>query len=277
MGKLDDLLGIIRGVIESFSLPDHIADNNKVSVEVSLFKSEKPIIYNGPIIQVNAETPQGLEIAKRIFEDSEKLLDTGERIIESDFGKLIEGAKNYSGLSKGDAQFIEKVKPFVPPQDMPIIEASLFIRRLHNNGANVSGYKALLIQKYGSRGNNIANLITAGYYENYLAEIYKHLVETEADLAPKIFSEIYEEAVTQYPFAVFVSTTKTYEQIKGKIRDKIKLNLLNDQHVLNIHGIGKANKKTILALLADEDVSRFYLSEPDIVGLEKTIYIRIYF
>lgn len=278
MSRFDDLLKIIRGVVEGFKLPESISvDNNKLSVNISFFKTEKPVVFNGTVININVDTPEGKAIAQQIFSSPEKLLNEGERIVEEEFGKLISDALPVARPQPSDSQLLENFKAFIPQKDVKIVEAALFVRRLYKGGGNVTRYKQLIVQKYGSRGNNIANLISAGYYEDYLRPIYMHLLETEPDLAIYIFGEIYEEAVTQYPFAVFVSIVKSYSQIKEEVTAKIQLNLLSEQHVLNIHGIGMQNKKTILKLLNDNDIARFYTSEPDVVELEKTVFVRIYF
>ena len=282
MSKLDVLEKLIGSVLGAFKLPEQFsADNNQVSakasVELSLLKNEKPVTFNGPVIIINADSDQGRQIVKKIYESADQLLEKDERVIEAEFGSLISGAKPHVDSEEAEDKLIEQFKTFVPASDIPIIKAALFIRRLFRNGATVDKYKALIYQEYGSRGNNISNLISADYYEDYLAPFYEHLVETEGALAKSVFNEIYEEAVTQYPFAVFVSITKTYAQIKDEVTKKIKLNILSDQHILNIHGIGKMNKRTIVKLLKDEDIVKFYVAEADVVELEKTVYARIYF
>lgn len=279
MSKFDNLIKIIQAVVGGIKLPEHLSvENNKLSINIGNFKTERPVTFNGTIICIDADTSEGRIIAQKVFENAEQLLEKDERAIEAEFGKLIAESAPAAQSQPGDDQLLAELKRFVPAKDIPIIKAALFIRRLHHQGANVSKYKQLISQKYGSRGNNITNLVTAGYYENYLTYIYNHLMESEEpEFASLVFNDIYEEAVTQYPFAVFVAITKPYDQLKEEVINKIRLNLLSDQHMLNIHGIGKPNSKTISALLKDDDITRFYVSEPDSVELEKTVYVRIYF
>lgn len=276
MSRTDKLLEIIRGVIGAFSLPENINDNN-ISVDLSLVKQEKVVEYHDHRIVIQADTPQGQQIAAEILAKSHELLDKGERIVEADLGKLIAESTPFAQTPEEDKLALREIKPFVPESDIPIVEAALFLRRLSQNGVSVSRQKMLINQKYGPRGNNIANLIGTGYYEGYLLPIYQFLATTEGERASQIFSDIYEQAVTQYPFAVFVSENIDYESLKKQVNGKIQINLLNDQHVLNIHGKGAGNKKKILRLMRDEELCQSFMSEPDIVELEKTIYARIHF
>lgn len=278
MSKLDKLLEIIEGIVQGFKLPENVEiKDNKVEVELAFLKKEQTIHIEGNVILINADTSEGRLIAEKIFANTGKLLDKNERVVEKDFGHLIEAATPYADESEDDKKFLELVRVFTPKSDIPIIKEALFIRRLYKNSTGVEVYKTMLIQRHGARGNNIANLISAGYFENYLAPLHAFLVKTEGELAQEIFGAIYEEAVTQFPFAVFVSTAKSYEHVKQEVVQKIKFNLLNNQNVLNIHGIGVKNKKTIVKLLSDLDITRSYLAEPDIVELSKTVYARIYF
>jgi hypothetical protein len=276
---VDILIKIIKGVIADFVVPKNISiDDNKTTIKLGLVNIEKPVEVRNNLILINPDTREGKLICEEIFNNYEHLLCSGQRIIEGEFSELISEAKKYINDSSSDDQvFLKAIKVFVPQADIAIIQAALFIRRIYRGHSDVHRFKDLLIQRYGSRGNNISNLITAGYYESYLLPIYEHLQKTEGVNAHQIFNEIYEEAVTQYPFAVFVPAVKTYEQIKGMVSQKIRLNLMNDQHMMNIHGIGERNKKTITKLLDDKDIARFYQSEPDVVVFEKIVYARIYF
>lgn len=276
MSKLDVLLKLVQTIVSDVSNTDDLSEESNVVIKNEA--SALPVVVEDNNLVVYAGTQEGRQVKDAIFEQAVTLMDKGERAVETGFAELIHDAEPFSELERNDSQLLEKLRPIVPISDIPIIAAGLFIRRLYKNKKNVTHYKQLIHQQYGSRGGNISNLVSADYYENYVIPTYDQLAEEEEEeVAKGVFREMYEEAVTQYPFAVFVSMRRDYSDIKDEVLKKIQLNLLNNQHFLNIHGIGDRNKKTIVKILDDTDITKFYISEPDIVELKKTIFSRLYF
>lgn len=275
---LDALLDIIRDIKGDFSFPKGFkASAADLIVKDTIGDSGESIdIENGNIV-VYAGTAEGGQLKQAIFDNSDKLMSKGDRAVEAEFAHLIDDATPFIELAKKDNQLLRELQGVVPSSDMSIIRAALFIRRLYKGNQNVSRYKQLISQQYGSRGTNISNLISAGYYEDYVLPTYKQLLQDEGDDAKGIFGDIYEEAVTQYPFAVFVAASRNHSEIKEEVVRKIQLNILSDRHGLNIHGIGKQNQKTIMSILEDIDITKHYISEPDIVTFSNTLFARLYF
>ena len=73
---------------------------------------------------------------------------------------------------------------------------SLFLRSELKRNRNVSGYKNDIREQFGERGANIANLCTAGYFENEFMPLYA--------LSHEEFKEYYELAVKEKARALFV-------------------------------------------------------------------------
>lgn len=275
---LDTLLNIIRDIKSDFTLPKGFkAAATDLIIKDAPSSSGEPIeIENGNIV-IYTGSNEGSQLKQAIFDNADKIMDTGDRAVEADFARLIDDATPFSELEKKDNQLLEQLQGVVPGSDISIIRAALFIRRLYKGNQSVGRYKQLISQQYGARGTNISNLISADYYEDYVLPTYNQLLQDEGDDAEGIFSEIYEEAVTQYPFAVFVAASRNHSEIKEEVLRKIQLNVLNDRHSLNIHGIGKKNQKTIMTILGDQDISKYYVSEPDIVTFSDTLFARLYF
>lgn len=276
MSALDDLLGIIRDVVADFQdVKGELTETSKILVTEKVASEPLAIEDNNLVIYAGNEQGEALKWA--VFEQAESLTKKGERAVEVEFGGLIHATEPYSEPLADDTAMLEKLRPMVPHYDILIIRDALIIRRIFKARKSVSKHKQLLYDQYGPRGINISNLISEGYYESYIIPTYEQLVEKEGDDAKDIFSDIYEEAVTRYPFAVFVGASRNLESVKEEIVRKIGHNLQENQHVLNIHGIGSHNVTTVLESINDPEITRHYVSEPDITKLKMTISVKLYF
>jgi hypothetical protein len=273
---LDDLLGLIRGIVPDFQDPEgELTDESTVLVRDK--HADIPVAIEDKDLVIYAGHEQGERLKWAIFERAEDLTKKGERAVETAFAGLINDVAPYSSPTASDAEILNKLKNVVPLRDMPAIQDSLTIRRMSKAGKSVTKYTQLLYDKYGPKGINISNLVTGGYFESYILPTYEQLIEREGDDAKDIFGDIYEEAVTRYPFAVFVGSSRSPLEVKEEIIRKIGRNLQENQHVINIHGIGNRNIGTILGIIKDSEITRHYVSEPDVTELKKTMLVKLYF
>lgn len=144
----------------------------------------------------------------------------------------------------------EFIKKYIPEKDKSIWFSALILREEFNKGNTeiVNRIKNQMILEKMDRGRNIANLCSAGYLETLIIPLYQTTNEKN-DL--KIFYKIYETIVNEYPFAVFVSSTKSYQDIKDEIINKIKHVKSYGWKKVSVHGIGEENVKTIEKLLIE--------------------------
>lgn len=73
-------------------------------------------------------------------------------------------------------QAADKLMPIIPPQDLPLLRACLFLRLKHQRGERVDVLKGQIMRIYGNRGCNFANLCTAGYLEAEFLPVYEELL-----------------------------------------------------------------------------------------------------
>lgn len=137
----------------------------------------------------------------------------------------------------------------VPPEDIIIWRASLYLRKLFQEGKtkDIAGLKWQISQKYGTHGSNIANLCTAGYLEDFLLPSYNELNESTKDKEQsKVkFRALYQTIVEDLPFTIFVCYKMKEEEIEQTILNKVDQNLKYGLKFFNIHGIGKVNIRKI--------------------------------
>ncbi len=143
----------------------------------------------------------------------------------------------YSYNDKNDNQALEFFKSILSNSDWEALRASLFLRGEFKNGNPVSSLKHDIIYRFGERGNVIANLCTAGYFEETMVPLYNYShVE---------FHKYYDLAVERGITTLFVSRSTSPEEISREIERKIKTGKAYGQKKFHIHGIGKKNTEKI--------------------------------
>ena len=125
------------------------------------------------------------------------------------------------------------LKVHIPPRDFRALQAAEFINR--NNAGEM---KADIRERFGDRGNKIANLCSAGYFLS-LEELCKALCPKNKEL----FRTMYERAIISEAFAVFITRGLNKRKTKNKIENKIKSNKLSGVKHIDIHAIGSDNIK----------------------------------
>lgn len=110
--------------------------------------------------------------------------------------------------------------------------------------------KGDIIHKHGTRGLNICNLCTSGYFENWIKPLYEEM-EKSPDFDPEKFNESYNLIIKEAAFAVFVTKDMKPDKLKEIVEKKIARNLKYGVNFINIHGIGKGNVDKIRVLISE--------------------------
>ena len=227
-----------------FSKLTHLIKNRDVSLK--LLNSEKTDnhlhIDNSKHLTINISQLDGSS-KEHLKDILHELKDDGFTLLEGNSNKMLENIleEEQTSISK---KFLEFFKDKVSLQDLEIIRGALYIRSLFERGdRNLDILKADIRQKYGHRGNNIVNLCSAEYFENYLIPYYEHLEQTEADKQKiiKKFSGVFNMLACELPFTVFVRREMTAEKVKSQIESKFEYGA----SFVNIHGIGDHNVSTV--------------------------------
>lgn len=139
----------------------------------------------------------------------------------------------------------------LPSPDLEILKISLFMRARFNLNENVSKIKEDIIKRFGDRGGNIANLCTAGYFENFINPLWTiiHQSIKEKRNADEKFNEIYELIVRNGLLAVFVHHFMSDDKLSNLIQRRLDeskrygFGVISDK--LYIHALSNANVKTV--------------------------------
>jgi len=170
------------------------------------------------------------------------LLDEGRILLQDTCKNTIEEFRSQerSAETQERLKFLDKK---IPPEDLNIWRAALYLRYCYNTKElkkKVSAIKYQIMQKFGDKGRNIANLCTAGYLEEWLIPAYEKLKETlvDEDLAKIEFGKIYSNFVNQLPFTIFVSHVMSKDELRKEILRRKEFGIA----FVNIHAPGQRPK-----------------------------------
>ncbi|MEK7497648.1 MAG: hypothetical protein AAB656_01885 [Patescibacteria group bacterium] len=158
--------------------------------------------------------------------------ESGAEVLDAEY---VDGVEDYKEKEKvdGGSNTINFFDGKIPKEDIYVLKASAYIKKVFDGGGSVEVFKRQLRYKYGERGTNICNLYSAGYFESWIRPLYES--------SPDNFQEAYEIVIKQLPFAIFVHGDMTIADIEKKVKEKAKENKLYGIKFINLHGIGTDN------------------------------------
>jgi len=168
----------------------------------------------------------------------------GNKLLEENTLKLLYKLHVYNKEKKEDAQVLNFFKPIIPPNDFEALEASLYLRQVFSRREDVNKLKRDIRKRFGDRGNNIANLCTAGYFEQFLMPLYNSSKEK--------FNELYEIIVSKSVVALFVHSLMNQDDITREISNRLQISSKYGIKFIHIHGIGTANVDKIKECLEEQ-------------------------
>ena len=244
---------------------------------------------NSPIISVNiTKNSNNPEQKQYYYDPNEKRLDINLSNLSNDnrekIGKLVKDHINDGKLllenrtskllhrlndfrkSKTHVAVLDFFKNLIPLTDYEALEASLFLRHIFTLKGDVTKLKRDIRERFGERGKNIANLCTAGYFEQFLIPLYNSSKER--------FFELYDVIVSKSPVAVFVHENMQEEQIISELRSKVEISKRYGIKFIHIHGIGNNNVFRVKQFIREQrDYIGFF--DKDIYEKENIIIVEL--
>lgn len=264
-------MSILSRLTSIVSIKNSLPKLKNVAINFFSNNNSKKITYqdNRVInININKLSPEDIPIIKEI---KDQILTQTNPLIENNTQALLE---DFTKADKENHELINSFKGKIPPTDLEILRASLFVKKLHDNHKELGNLKLDIKNRYGDRGLRICNLTTAGYFTSLIKPLYEELFSRK-EFQPIQFFSIYETIVTQSLYALFVNSRMTDSEVKNMVQEKIELSKKYGINYLNIHGIGRENVDKIINILAELRESfktppRFHESTPTIIIV--TIY-----
>lgn len=210
--------------------------------------------------------------------DNQKKKDFLISLIDEGGVLLIEKAKTEVDAFRSEEKvpenqaIIQFLSSKIPSEDINIWRAALYLRVSFKKGmgAVVTRIKLEIMQKYGDKGRNIANLCTANYLEEWLIPSWEKLKQPPGDeeSAKGSFLKLYLLLVNELPFTVFVCHKMTLDELRQEIDSRKKYGM----DFVNIHGIGDDNIKKIKTVVDETEKENY---SEDKKG--NIVYIRLSF
>lgn len=164
----------------------------------------------------------------------------------------------------------------IPPKDLLALRAAYYIREQGEKKKPVSNLIKSISANHGTRGSNINNLCGRGYFEGYLRPMYEMLAARD-NFELSMFTDNYELIINNAPFAYFVNSNQSKEDIVDNLVDKIPFSKRYGQHQLAIHAIGKINIEKVLSSISDDRISSLIDQEYDTDIKRNILTLTIYF
>lgn len=197
------------------------------------------------------------------------VLEEGELLLGKDSEELVESIKMIDNSSDVKS-LLNFFKDKIPQEDWNALRAAMFIRKRFEMGLSsfddTYTRKGDVIKKYGTRGKNICNLCTSGYFESMLIPLHDEMKKMP-DYSAEKFLKIFNLIIDEEAFAIFVPGNMSTDEVKTTVEDKIRRNLRYGVNFVSIHGIGKWNvekiKEAIGDILLEHPTSKKNITESD--------------
>ena len=218
-----------------------IINRNNTTNELTVTdNSEKQVTY----LNLNSLTDTQKEMLKPILRE---YIDNENKLLQVETAELLENLNAYK-KDKTDQQILTFFQGIIPKEDFEALQASLYLRTVFKQGKNIIKLKRDIRNAFGTRGNNIANLCSAGYFEEFLIPIYNATKDNENK-----FKELYELIVNNVVLAIFVHRDMSLEEISSQIIKKAEISKKYGLGVIHIHGIGESNVAKIKNCLTQKE------------------------
>jgi hypothetical protein len=147
--------------------------------------------------------------------------------------KILENYQGYTAYNPY-TDILDLFTGKIPKQDLYALKMSLFMKVQSEAGENVDKIKRQIKDRFGIRGAYIANLCTAGYYEDiFRSQCFK--------LQSDKFTEYYELRVGGELAALFVHIGLTLRSMEVAFAEKVNGCQLNDILKFRVLGFGRRN------------------------------------
>lgn len=261
LDKLSSIIKVDLSGLKNFKI--HIFNNN--SSKTTIIKDSKVNIIQINIGELNKTS---LKELGQIINDS--VNQDSSLVIENNSQKLLQDFQAVDSKTQTQKE-IEYFTGKIPQKDIEILRASIYLKSVADRGEAIHNLKTDIIARFGERGKNICNLYSTGYFNSQIKPLYQEV--GTSDLLK--FNQVYEQIVTESPYAVFIHIGMSDKEVSQTVRKKMEISKKYGIKYLNIHGIGKENVDKITVLI--KELTPELTSLPEITSGNKFIAVKIKF
>lgn len=207
---------------------------------------------------------------KLFFKIIRKVHDEGGLIWKESKTETLNSYVSY--LAKNPDQDISQFfSGILPPDDYSALRMSLFLRAQSKRGFKIDDLKRDISNRFGTRGNNITNLCSAGYFEQF-QELYMKVPKAE-------FYKYYEMVVGERAKALFIHRGMNINDIECEVDTTVEKALKYHMQDFKIHAKGDGNVKLTVKFANSRTGNENYtmkqsFSDPKIPAIEYIIEIK---
>lgn len=237
LNKLQKVTGVDFSGLKKFK--------NKITLILKINSDNKKVEINGPVIILPINGVSNKEQLQTILRETIGLEHIP--ILQEETQKLVEDFKQIDSGEESQ-EVVAFFKGKIPANDIEALRQSVYVKAVKDRGGDIEKLKLDIINRYGTRGRNICNLYSAGYFKSQIRPLYEEMVQ-QPDFSPADFEVIYNRIVNESPYAVFISREMTNESAEKEVRSRIEIDKNYGIRYLNIHGIGEDNVDKIIYIL----------------------------
>jgi hypothetical protein len=260
---------------------------NKIDTRVNTKKNsdnkEQNVSVNiGTVNILNVKTDENGRVDQDVLEQLRGVVlpefEAGNLLtLQDDSKELLSGIGSFrqEELTKSVLDFF---RGKISQSDLRLVESGLYEAYLieHDQIDKAKLVKSGLQNKYGTRGLNIVNLASRGYFSTHIRQLYEALDEVNR---AEDFHDEYEQILKDLPFAIFVSGGMNEETLLIRVMEKAEKNIKFGVEVetITINGFG-STVDTIEKLipLLKEKFERV-ASVESFQGKLKTVQVTVYY
>ncbi|MDE2489257.1 MAG: hypothetical protein KGM24_00310 [Elusimicrobia bacterium] len=172
-------------------------------------------------------------------------LDDGQTFILDETPEILEGIEE-SSKSPKNQELQSALQPYLSAADFIALRAAIVLRHMRANRMVTLRMKGDIINKFGDRGAKIANLCSAGYFDNIVAHLKK--VQSQRGFDSDAFRRKMDEFISQSAFALFVQKDWARLHTRKSILERIRINAGYGINKLVIHAIGEENIEKVQSI-----------------------------
>lgn len=283
MEWLSALKGLVKAKVDAAI---HLTAKSDVNLKKgSENKTQSLTFHNGGnvnIITINAGADGQLPAA-----EMEKLravlvpaFESGDVMFLQDTSKELLTGYNRFEASPDVKELLSFFQGKIKQSDCYLLETGLYEAYLIEQGdkEKAQQIKSTAVNRFGLRAKNIINLASVGYFATHIRPLYEAL-SAQADFDKADFDREYEQIVEELPFAIFVHSGISEEEILRQLTEKTNRNVQYGvkEDTIIINGFGQ-NADRIEALLP-ELRKRYARIAPNThyLGALKSIQVSVYY
>jgi hypothetical protein len=198
-------------------------------------------------LDLSKATPQEKEYIKTNVIDSVIQEDNETFLTKESTSKAIQIKEN---LPEDDDVVLRFYRGKVSPELFRALEAALVVKNAYEKGGDISELKRDINSRYPDFGNNLCNLVTRGYFNDYFPKLYFEMLGQE-HFSIIDYQEEVERIVRSLPYMVFVSRTTSLQELQFEVKMKLDRLRKYGTEKLKLHGLGRDNVSKTLAVLRD--------------------------